>query len=77
MVQTVAEQASETGASSAPHDAIDRMGRLRGLADRLDDISERCAAKATTARSDIMEENLLVRAAVYQECAGLIREALK
>lgn len=52
-------------------------GRMRGLADRLDDASERCAARATSAKSQDLEADLLTRAYVYQECAGLIREALK
>lgn len=55
----------------------DRVGRARGLADRLDDASERCAAAATNARSNETGMDLLARASTYQECAGLIREALK
>lgn len=60
--------------------AADKLGKLRGLADRLDDASERCAARATQrdkeGRSELATD-LLARASTYQECAGLIREALK
>ena len=49
----------------------------RMLADTLDRLSERCAAKAHVAVDDVGEWDLLARAATYQECAGLIRQALK
>lgn len=55
-------------------------GKMRGLADRLDDASERCAARATQRDKEGRSElamDLLARASTYQECAGLIREALK
>lgn len=55
----------------------DRVGRAKGLADRLDDASDRCADRAKTASNHLLTENLLARATTYQECAGLIREALK
>lgn len=55
----------------------DRVGRAKGLADRLDDAADRCADRAKSASHHLLEENLLARASTYQECAGLIREALK
>lgn len=47
------------------------------VAKRLDDASERCAAKAPQMRSPEGEIDLLARASTYQECAGLVREAVK
>lgn len=47
------------------------------LSHRLDDASERCAAKAPQSRSSENQIDLLARAGTYQECAGLIREVLK
>lgn len=53
------------------------MGRAKGLADRLEDAADRCADRAESASHHLLVENLLARASTYQECAGLIREALK
>ena len=47
------------------------------LADRLDEHGERCASRAVNARSTDLELDLLARASTYQECAGLIRQALR
>lgn len=54
-----------------------RVKTAVALADKLDRLSERCAAKAPVAFDNESEWDLLARAATYQECAGLIREALK
>ena len=61
--------------------SVELEGRLRGLATRLDDISDRCAHRATKyghpGSVEDLSLDLLARATTYQECAGLIRETLK
>lgn len=59
-----------------------KMFGLRVLAETLDDRGEKCAAKAAKIgrhQAELSPEvrELLARATTFQECAGLIREALK
>lgn len=58
-------------------DAESRLEKARSLAAKLDELSERCASRAPNLRSVEGEIDLLARAATYQECAGLIREAIR
>ena len=58
----------------------DRAGRCApglALADQFDDFGKRCADRAVNCRSTDTEIDLQARASTYQECAGLIRQALR
>lgn len=57
-------------------EAATKLLAIRKLADRLEEISDLCASRAVE-RSEPVAYELLARATTYQECAGLIREALK
>lgn len=62
-------------------DAIDARdatsAALRRLANRLDRLADNCSEAAVKSRTQDNAEYLLARASTYQECAGLIREALR
>ena len=62
---------------TAPADLAKKVAAGLALADRLDASADRCAAKAPVAVSEDVQWDLLARASTYQECAGLIRQALR